>query len=1156
MAPNKTFKLKASHIQWLLQRDYLKEYVLLRKEQKSDDRAKRMADAVARTAQDLMVEFKVDGAERATVIKAMNGWLSQNGSQKSLASLVKLPKAKSAGELYCDKYPKKLEAEIQAVREKHPTLISCNVHNRAVRNIYQALSKKERNYWEEEAERMKETMQLTVEEKRLLADTSLETFVKNVQTVLYRRFHTHSVVFTGRISTKDGPHINVQAYDLPATVAGARYFHGRSVDEFSLDQFNEFIEDVFSAEATALGIELQDRDDSPGSKKTVPNIELETDDDGYPLLPEDVLQPEGRTGAGKLKYQRKVLREFIRLHYVIASNGLKNRVPWSLLTDSETVGDLIHPKYLPEDCPALIDPSRMVERDIAMLLGHWLHRQNDSRVNDTFRFTAFATGSHGNTTTRAANTAKRSSKSKVSGGARGRKKTVGQAKKKARRNEESSDDESSDDESSDDNRSDDDTSDEDISPEIDDDDEDDEDDDEDKEEEHNMEAAREEEHAGDQQVRRDETGSKGKQRATEQEIAEFEMEEHFTGRMPTPDLISAMAAASPAQPTAATPMQSAARMMPNLAAQTLSPSPAASGLKRVTGTITATAQGPIIKPAAHVSRMTSASSPQSSGFVNTPQLIGAGPIESPTTSLEMANVKCPSQVEVSILARKAFLYSLCSDRSFVALVDYHFAHNVLHTETEFQAIEGGKRWYRWTYKKPHPPQKLLEKPANEYLEWLQTSFASKSLIRKNKLVYTGVQMEMLLINTGMLWRHATMLGRLPSEEKKIAAGSSYWAKMDINSKDVHHILSSAFDSMAAVVGSSPASNKSTAGTSQAVPVTEDRLPLAKPPMAAAPRHPTVDTRLQSTTASDERVISMDTGGGKMPETPALAEGLDSETAPQRSKYGGGAVPRPATKSAALRGLEDESAVDGPPAPGTKNIGLSAHQAANVGDEHRPSQIPSPTPPMVMNLGEQEVDVDMAVNAAAIDMSGPSHAPPQEVPVEDDGMVDMSAAAPRSRSGRTIQLTPKVVEARRAAEEARKMKMKSNHHDGETTQLNLPAVEEEVTEGKGKKAKTLSKAKVSTTASKETAATSKSAAGASSKVGVGKDSRKGGRDGDEAGPSGEDIKKKSSTRKRKRPDHVEDEQDNDEEGSSAPKRAQVATTSSAKKVGGGRKGKKK
>ncbi|KAH8068217.1 hypothetical protein BXZ70DRAFT_911746 [Cristinia sonorae] len=362
MAPNKTFKLKASHIQWLLQRDYLKEYVLLRKEQKSDERAKRMADAVARTAQDLMVEFKVDGEERATVIKAMNGWLSQNGSQKSLASLVKLPKAKSAGELYCEKYPTKLEAEIQAVREKDPTLISCNVHNRAVRNIYKALSRKERNYWEGEAERMKETMQLTVEEKRSLADNSLETFVKNVQTVMYRRFHTHSVVFTGRLSTKGGPHVNVQAYDLPATVAGARYFHGRSVDEFSLDQFNEFIEDVFSAEATALGIELQDRDDSPGSKKTVPIIELETDDDGYPLLPEDVLQPEGRTGAAKLKYQRKVLREFIRSHYVIASKGLKNRVPWSLLSDPETTGNLIHPKYLPEDCPALIDPSRMVER--------------------------------------------------------------------------------------------------------------------------------------------------------------------------------------------------------------------------------------------------------------------------------------------------------------------------------------------------------------------------------------------------------------------------------------------------------------------------------------------------------------------------------------------------------------------------------------------------------------------------------------------------------------------------------------------------------------------------------------------------------------------------------------------------------------------------
>ncbi|KAH8087121.1 hypothetical protein BXZ70DRAFT_910172 [Cristinia sonorae] len=998
--------------------------------------------------------------------------------------------------------------------------------------------KKERNYWEGEAERMKDTMQLTVEEKRSLADTSLETFVKNVQTVMYRRFHTHSVVFTGRISTKDSPHINVQAYDLPATVAGARYFHGRSVDEFSLEQFNEFVEDVFSAEATALGIELQDRDDSPGSKKTVPNIELETDDDGYPLLPEDVLQPEGRTGAGKLKYQRKVLREFIRLHYVIASNGLKNRVPWSLLTDSETVGDLIHPKYLPEDCPALIDPSRMVERDIAMLLGHWLHRQNDSRVNDTFRFTAFATGSHGNTTTRAANTAKRSGKSKVSSGARGRKKTAGQAKKKARRNQESSDDESSDDESSDDDRSDDDTSDEDISPEVDDDDED---DDEDKEEEHNMEAAHEEERAGDQEVRRDETGSKGKQKATEQEIAEFEMEEHFTGRMPTPDLISAMAAASPAQPTAATPMQSAAGMMPNLAAQTLSPSPAASGLKRVTGTITATAQGTIIKPAAHVSPMTSASSPQSSGLVNTPQLIGAGPTESPTTALEMANAKCPSQVDVSIPARKAFFHSLCSHQSFAALVKHHFAMKVLYTETEFQAIEGGKHWYRWTYKKPHPPQKLLEKPANEYLDWLRASFASTSLIRKSKLVYTGVQMEMLLINAGMLWRHATMLGQLSPNERKLAAGSNYWAKMEVNTEDVHSILSTAFDSMAAVVRASSASNKNAVATSQtAVPVPKNHVPPPQPTIPTPTQPPMAQPIAQLTTSTGELVIDMMTAGGKVPErSEAIAESSTSGPASRKSKYGGGAIPRPATKVTVFRGMEDDTGADGPPAPIAKDIALTVNEDLNLGA----------APPGVSNPSEKESEVEMSAKATAVDMSGPSQPTAQGIPVLGDGMVDDQDARPRSRSGRKIQPSLRVREAQQAAEPAKKRK--SMDHDVDVSDGGEPA-EENLPEVKGKKAKT----KASAANAKEAVAKSKSAAGGSSKADLKKDCAKGGQKGGEAGHSGEDVKKKSSSRKRKQPEHVEGEQDDRGEGSSAPKRAHTATTASTKKAGGGKRGKKK
>ncbi|KAH8084376.1 hypothetical protein BXZ70DRAFT_909869, partial [Cristinia sonorae] len=892
MAPNKTFKLKASHIQWLAQRDYLQEYVLLRKEQKSDQRAKRMADAVARTAQDLMVEFKVDGGERATVIKSerqpeITGQLGEaaKGQECRRALLRQVPQETRGGDPGCP--------------TKDPTLISCNVHNRAVRNIYQALSKKERNYWEGEAERMKDTMQLTVEEKRSLADTSLETFVKNVQTT--------------------GPHINVQAYDLPATVAGARYFH-----------------DVFSAEATALGIELQDRDDSPGSKKTVPNIELETDDDGYPLLPEDVLQPEGRTGAGKLKYQRKVLREFIRLHYVIASNGLKNRVPWSLLTDSETVGDLIHPKYLPEDCPALIDPSRMVERDIAMLLGHWLHRQNDSRQVKGIRRRE------------------------------GTEKTAGQAKKKARRNEESSDDESSDDESSDDNRSDDDTSDEDISPEIDDDDED---DDEDKEEEHNMEAARAKKSAGDQE-------------ATEQEIAEFEMEEHFTGRMPTPDLISAMAAASPAQPTAATPMQSAAGMMPNLAAQTLSPSPAASGLKRVTGTITATAQGTIIKPAAH-----------SSGLVNTPQLIGAGPTESPTTALEMANAKCPSQVDVSIPARKAFFHSLCSHQSFAALVKHHFAMKVLYTETEFQAIEGGKHWYRWTYKKPHPPQKLLEKPANEYLDWLRASFASTSLIRKSKLVYTGVQMEMLLINAGMLWRHATMLGQLSPNERKLAAGSNYWAKMEVNTR--------------MSIASYPPH------------LTPWRRFSASPeePRTATTAYNTYTnttpygtTHRTLTTSTGELVIDMMTAGGKVPErSEAIAESSTSGPASRKSKYGGGAIPRPATKVTVFRGMEDDTGADGPPAPIAKDIALTVNEDLNLGA----------APPGVSNPSEKESEVEMSAKATAVDMSGPSQPTAQGIPVLGDGMVDDQDARPRSRSGRKIQPSLRVREAQQAAEPAKK-----------------------------------------------------------------------------------------------------------------------------------------
>ncbi|KAI0915582.1 hypothetical protein AcV5_003765 [Taiwanofungus camphoratus] len=126
-----------------------------------------------------------------------------------------------------------------------------------------------------------------------------------------------------------------------------------------------------------------DGEEEPKKRKrnTEPALELDTTEDGEPLLPSQEV-----ISVASLNQKKQLIAQFVCMHYVKCCGMPEAKVPWGVLQSEQD--KYISAVYMPEDI-TLKDCTKIIQADVDQLLNFWSDQQDDPEVDYTFKFKAW-----------------------------------------------------------------------------------------------------------------------------------------------------------------------------------------------------------------------------------------------------------------------------------------------------------------------------------------------------------------------------------------------------------------------------------------------------------------------------------------------------------------------------------------------------------------------------------------------------------------------------------------------------------------------------------------------------------------------------------------------------------------------------------------------
>ncbi|EDR07662.1 uncharacterized protein LACBIDRAFT_298016 [Laccaria bicolor S238N-H82] len=117
-------------------------------------------------------------------------------------------------------------------------------------------------------------------------------------------------------------------------------------------------------------------------------MELDVDQDGEPIIPEEVTWPSDLTGEATIKWQKALLRSYLGAHYALATKDGTQRVPWTNVINAPK--DFISAEYLPGYESIDREPSHLTVVKVRKLLRFWLARQSSGLVAFRWKLVMYA----------------------------------------------------------------------------------------------------------------------------------------------------------------------------------------------------------------------------------------------------------------------------------------------------------------------------------------------------------------------------------------------------------------------------------------------------------------------------------------------------------------------------------------------------------------------------------------------------------------------------------------------------------------------------------------------------------------------------------------------------------------------------------------------
>lgn len=128
-------------------------------------------------------------------------------------------------------------------------------------------------------------------------------------------------------------------------------------------------------------------------------MDLDTRENGEPILPEPESWPSDVTGEVMIRWLKKLLRSFVGMHYcesdylpscptvahiflALATDGRTSRVPWADVVKDQAT--FIDEEYLPDYQTLDAEPSHLAIQKVKTLLNFWIQRQRAGQT--VFRF--------------------------------------------------------------------------------------------------------------------------------------------------------------------------------------------------------------------------------------------------------------------------------------------------------------------------------------------------------------------------------------------------------------------------------------------------------------------------------------------------------------------------------------------------------------------------------------------------------------------------------------------------------------------------------------------------------------------------------------------------------------------------------------------------
>ncbi|KAG1723450.1 hypothetical protein EDB19DRAFT_1834603 [Suillus lakei] len=182
-------------------------------------------------------------------------------------------------------------------------------------------------------------------------------------------------VFVMSAWRNSGGKLMLEAHDFNEQFSGGESFlKMRDWEEIFMPEWQHYAGEQFD-------VEDQDVPQFVTSKKRVPQklLELEEDDDGWPMLPD--------TMGWKHGDQQHIIQSFLTRHYkmCMGTDKVKAAVPWGDLVKNQS--GFFDSTYWPAAIQ-LVEPSKMDKADATALLDFWYRRQQKN-LRPTFCFKAW-----------------------------------------------------------------------------------------------------------------------------------------------------------------------------------------------------------------------------------------------------------------------------------------------------------------------------------------------------------------------------------------------------------------------------------------------------------------------------------------------------------------------------------------------------------------------------------------------------------------------------------------------------------------------------------------------------------------------------------------------------------------------------------------------